>query len=58
MKDEEEFASYFKRFQSLGNHLLFFQAISKWESNMFFWQGLYPNDRSLLHPYLLDKCPN
>jgi hypothetical protein len=58
MKDEEEFASYFERFRSLGDHLLFFRAISKWECNMLFWQGLHPNDRSSLHPYLLDKHPN
>jgi hypothetical protein len=58
MKDEEDFASYFEHFQSLGNHLLFFRAISKWECNMLFWQGLHPNDCSLLHLYLLDKHPN
>ena len=58
MEDEEDFADYFERFQSLGNRLLFFRAISKWECNKLFWQGLHPKDRTALYPYILNKRPN
>jgi hypothetical protein len=58
MEDEEDFAGYFERFRSLGDRLLFFRAMSKWECNKLFWQGLHPKDRAALYPYLLDKRPN
>jgi len=28
------------------------------ECNALFWQGLHSDDRSVLHPYLLNKHPN
>jgi len=28
------------------------------ECNALFWQGLHSDDRSALHPYLLNKHPN
>ena len=58
MEDEEDFADYFEHFRSLGDCLLFFRAISKWECNKLFWQGLHPKDRTALYPYILDKHPN
>jgi hypothetical protein len=58
MEYKEDFTGYFKHFQSLGDHLLFFQAMSKWKCNKLFWQGLYPKDHAALYLYLLYKCPN
>jgi len=58
MEDEDDLASYFERFQTLSDPLLFFRYLSKKECNKLFWQGFHPDDYTTLFPYLIDKCPN
>jgi len=58
MEDEDNLASYFKRFQTLRDPLLFFHYLSKKECNKLFWQGFHPDDYTTLFPYLIDKCSN
>ena len=42
----------------LSEPLLFFRDISRRECDQLFWQGLHPDDRSMLSPHLFKKCPN
>jgi len=49
---------YFAHFWILSSPLLSSSYVSDTECNKLFWQGFHPNNRAMLLPYLVNKCPN
>ena len=57
MEDEDNVAEYFKCFQALSKPVLYLYGISRRECNELFWQGFHPDDRAMLFPHIIDRCP-
>ena len=55
MKDKDDVAEYFERFQSLSDRLIYFQLMTKRECNELFWKGFHCDDRAMLYPHIVDR---